>query len=66
MIYFYSIYTKRAQPGMRKPPQNKLSVIHKEISSMINSCEASLIRCMTDAKFKIVAKFILLKLSLFL
>ena len=32
---------------------------------MINSCETALIRVSNDPKFKILAKFILLKLSLF-
>lgn len=33
---------------------------------MINSCEQSLVKASTDKEYKIVAKFLLLKLTLFI
>ena len=65
LIYFYHIFTKRVQQGSRKIAANKQQLVHRDLSQMINSCETSLTRVMTDRSLKVMAKFLLLKLALF-
>ena len=65
LIYFYLIFTKRMQAGSRKLTEDRKQTAHRELSQMINSCENALVTASKNAEFKILGKFVLLKLALF-
>ena len=65
LIYFYHIFTKREQTGSRRISSSEQQKLHRDLNHMITSCEKSLTQVMRDRELKIVTKFLLLKLALF-
>ena len=63
-VYYYYLHSKRQLPGTKPFPTNRQPDHCRLISQIIKSCETALL-AVNDSKLKISAKYILVKLGLF-